>query len=299
MPARPTFPSPPPAWRSYARIALSRRPALVPAGGPAPDVEARLGALSVRRGRLEAYRALCGFPADGALPVTYPHVLATPLHLAMLASRAFPVRPLGLVHLRNAIERRSSIREDATLDVRCWIRGLRETDRGQELDLCTEVGEQGAVVWTETATLLARRRASRGAAARPPPPAGRLFPERAAVTPIPLPADLGRRYAAASGDYNPIHLTAATARLFGFERAIAHGMWSLARAAAIAEAERGAPVVTLDAAFKAPVLLPGTVRLHRSVEGDAMALVLTDAAGATPHMVATASFGPSRRAPAG
>ncbi|GGS54674.1 MaoC/PaaZ C-terminal domain-containing protein [Streptomyces griseoviridis] len=68
--------------------------------------------------------------------------------------------------------------------------------------------------------------------------------------------DLGRRYGAASGDRNPIHLHPLTARLFGFPRAIAHGMWTVARCLA----EHGTPeAVTVRAEFRAPVLLPGTV----------------------------------------
>jgi hypothetical protein len=68
--------------------------------------------------------------------------------------------------------------------------------------------------------------------------------------------DLGRRYGAASGDRNPIHLHPLTARLFGFPRAIAHGMWTVARCLA----EHGTPeAVTVRAEFRAPVPLPGTV----------------------------------------
>ena len=47
-----------------------------------------------------------------------------------------------------------------------------------------------------------------------------------------LAPDLGRRYAAVSGDFNPIHLSPATSRLFGFRRPIIHGMWTHARALA-------------------------------------------------------------------
>ncbi|MDH6568551.1 hypothetical protein M2160_003572 [Streptomyces sp. SAI-117] len=71
-----------------------------------------------------------------------------------------------------------------------------------------------------------------------------------------LAGDVGRRYAAASGDRNPIHLYPLTARLFGFERAIAHGMWTAARCLAA----HGTPqAVLVRAEFRAPVLLPGTV----------------------------------------
>ncbi|MFJ4783398.1 MaoC family dehydratase [Streptomyces sp. NPDC088794] len=71
-----------------------------------------------------------------------------------------------------------------------------------------------------------------------------------------LAGDVGRRYGAVSGDRNPIHLHPLTARLFGFPRAIAHGMWTVARCLAA----HGTPdAVRVRAEFRAPVLLPGTV----------------------------------------
>ncbi|GEC04786.1 hypothetical protein SSP24_24410 [Streptomyces spinoverrucosus] len=71
-----------------------------------------------------------------------------------------------------------------------------------------------------------------------------------------LGADIGRRYAAVSGDRNPIHLHPLTARLFGFPRPIAHGMWTVARCLAA----HGTPeAVLVRAEFRAPVPLPGTV----------------------------------------
>ncbi|PBC62037.1 hypothetical protein BKI49_20840 [Streptomyces sp. Tue6028] len=82
-----------------------------------------------------------------------------------------------------------------------------------------------------------------------------------------LAGDVGRRYAAVSGDRNPIHLHPFTARLFGFPRAIAHGMWTVARCLA----EYGPQgEVTVRADFRAPVLLPGTVTY--AAEGPAFEL---------------------------
>ena len=73
-----------------------------------------------------------------------------------------------------------------------------------------------------------------------------------------LPADLGRRYAAVSGDRNPIHLYPLTAKALGFPRQIAHGMWSKARCVAAIE-NRLPDAVRVDVAFKKPIVLPGTV----------------------------------------
>jgi acyl dehydratase len=73
-----------------------------------------------------------------------------------------------------------------------------------------------------------------------------------------LAGDLGRRYAAVSGDHNPIHLYGLTAKAFGFPRQIAHGMWSKARCVAMLE-PRLPDAVRVDVAFKKPILLPSTV----------------------------------------
>jgi acyl dehydratase len=71
-----------------------------------------------------------------------------------------------------------------------------------------------------------------------------------------VPGDLGRRYAAVSGDRNPIHLHGLTAKAFGFPRAIVHGMWTKARCLA---ALRLPDAFDVSVRFKKPVLLPSTV----------------------------------------
>ena len=78
-----------------------------------------------------------------------------------------------------------------------------------------------------------------------------------------LPGDLGRRYAAVSGDSNPIHMYPLTAKAFGFDRPIAHGMWTTARALA---AMRLPDAFTATVQFKKPIFLPGTVRFGATEE---------------------------------
>jgi acyl dehydratase len=69
---------------------------------------------------------------------------------------------------------------------------------------------------------------------------------------------VGRDYAAVSGDHNPIHTSRLGARLFGFPRPIAHGMWTKARCLAALDG-RLPPAYSVDVAFKLPILLPATV----------------------------------------
>jgi hypothetical protein len=87
---------------------------------------------------------------------------------------------------------------------------------------------------------------------------------------------------------NPIHVSDVTARLFGFPRAIAHGMWSLARCAALLDV-RGP--CRLEAHFKLPVLLPATVCLERRDGPAGVDFTLLDARGEKPHLAGRVTSG--------
>ncbi|QJX03408.1 hypothetical protein HML84_20650 [Alcanivorax sp. IO_7] len=71
-----------------------------------------------------------------------------------------------------------------------------------------------------------------------------------------VPGNTGRRYGAVSGDRNPIHLYPLTARLFGFKRQIAHGMWSKARALGQLQQQLPEEVFRVDVQFKLPMFIP-------------------------------------------
>jgi acyl dehydratase len=52
---------------------------------------------------------------------------------------------------------------------------------------------------------------------------------------IKVSGNMGRRYAAVSGDYSPHHLYGWAAWLLGYPKQIAHGMWTLSRCLAEVE----------------------------------------------------------------
>ena len=65
------------------------------------------------------------------------------------------------------------------------------------------------------------------------------------------------RYAAASGDHNPIHQDEDVARSVGLPGVIAHGMFTMALAARAVETwTDGAEVVELGCKFTKPVVVP-------------------------------------------
>jgi acyl dehydratase len=98
-----------------------------------------------------------------------------------------------------------------------------------------------------------------------------------------LGGDLGRRYAAVSGDRNPIHMHSLTAKPLGFPAAIAHGMWTKARCLAALE-PRLPDSFTVEVAFRRPILLPGRVEFGSQAEGDRTAFFVRDAKKHKPHL---------------
>lgn len=248
---------------AYLKILLSRKPAL--AAGSVPRIEAVLDRFAVDSRHLARYRKVCGDRGSTQLPITYPHVLATPLHLAMIACEAFPVSLLGVVHTRNRIVQHRPLHVDDVGDIRAWIEGHRETFRGQEMDLQTQVSVGGEVVWSETSTLLARRAdRTRGPRTREGGLPSLEVPPRQDVTTstFVVSPHIGRQYARVSGDFNPIHIADIAARFFGFKRAIAHGMWSLARCAAEIGGAAFSEPCTLDVAFKRPIAFSARIVLE-------------------------------------
>lgn len=237
--------------RMAQTVMTTRQPTTLPAVRYAVDD------VAADRDQLAEYQHLLGEPGTDMLPAGYVHVLAFPVAVAVMARADFPLPLLGMVHLANDVEQRAPLRLGDRLAVRAWAEDLRLHRAGTQVDLVTEVDRDGETVWRGVSTYLAKGRTVAGAAAAEP--GERDVP---ALPPVAgqwrLRPDVGRRYAAVSGDRNPIHTSALGAKLFGFPRAIAHGMYTAARALATVGVARG-DAFRWTVEFGKPVLLPGTV----------------------------------------
>ena len=267
---------------------ISALPGVRKTGDALPQLALTRHDVAVDREHVERYSRVCGFSLKETLPLTYPHVLAFGLHMAIMTDLSFPFPAIGTVHVGNAITAHRPITAGEKLQVTCRPQGLRPHPKGRAFDIATEVHSAGELVWEETTTLL--RRGAGDAAAEPEP--GLEVVPSSGVT-WRLPADLGRRYAAVSGDHNPIHLYRLTAKAFGFPRQIVHGMWSKARCLAALEG-RLPEAVTVEVAFKKPVLLPGTVAFgSRRTGGHGAAqrwdFSLTSPKSGAPHLLGRAT----------
>ncbi|HVT00097.1 MAG TPA: MaoC/PaaZ C-terminal domain-containing protein [Solirubrobacterales bacterium] len=246
----------------YARAAAPLLPgaSLLPfvpgGGGEIPDVRLELERVVAAPEAVAAYAKVCGFALRDHLPPTYPHVLAFPLHMALMSDGSFPFGAVGLVHIANRITQHRRLGTSEELALRVQATKLAPHPKGRSFDVVTEVRVGRQIAWESTSTFLRRGKGDPGAAA------GEAFPIVDAEVPASaewrLPGDLGRRYAAVSGDRNPIHMHSLTAKPLGFPAAIAHGMWTKARALAALE-PRLPDAFAADVRFRRPILLPARV----------------------------------------
>ena len=241
---------------------ISMLPGVRKSGSTLPQLVLTRHDVPVDRDHVGKYAEVCGFGLKETLPITYPHMLAFPLHMQIMTDGDFPYPAIGTVHLENSITQHRAISAGEKLQVTARPANLRGHSKGTLFDIVTDVHSAGELVWEETSTFLRR-----GKPAERATDGGRTFADVPASGIVwTLPGDLGRRYAGVSGDHNPIHLYGVTAKAFGFPRQIAHGMWSKARCLAALDG-RLPDAVQVDVAFKKPILLPGKVAFGSRAEG--------------------------------
>ncbi|MEU8259524.1 MaoC/PaaZ C-terminal domain-containing protein [Micromonospora sp. NPDC048999] len=274
----------PAAGALYRRALLGALPGLGGRRGPGlPEVELTVSGVTVDRARLADYDRVCGFRLADRLPATYLHVLGFPLALRLMTTAEFPIPLTGVVHVANWITLHRPVEVGETLDFHAYAEHLRPHERGRQLDVVLIGSIGGEEVWRGVSTYLGKEREAGGGARRergdhPTAPAASA---QWRVTPR-----VGTDYARVSGDHNPIHTSALGARLFGFPRPIAHGMWSKARCLAALES-RLPEAYTVEVSFRQPVLLPSTVAFSASATGAGWDFALHDAHTGKPQLAGT------------
>src|SRR5215217_5135362 len=133
-------------------------PGIRKSGGDLPDLRLTRHSVEIDDGHVAAYAEVCGFAQSGirgqALPLTYPHMLAFPLHMGIMTDGSFPYPAIGTVHLRNAITQHRPIAPADVLDVTATATNLRGHAKGKVFDLVTTVTSGGDTVWESTSTYL-------------------------------------------------------------------------------------------------------------------------------------------------
>ncbi len=195
---------------SSGRLAIGRRLDRAPVD--LPDVTYVVRSVQASPDRLTEYQHLLGESASDVLPAGFVHVLAFPVATSLIARSDFPLPLAGLIHVSNRVTQLRPLSLGDDLEIRASATNLRAHRTGTQVDLEVTVSTDDQVAWRGVSTYLARGTFLLGEGPderttfEPPTPTGRWV----------LPSDTGRRYAAVSGDRNPIHLSSLAARAFGF-----------------------------------------------------------------------------------
>ncbi|BDE61084.1 dehydratase [Rhodococcus hoagii] len=269
---------------NYARAAFGALPFVKPSGRRSlPKETLALSGLRVDPDNLAAYAKVCGLRFGDTLPITYPFTLVFPTVMRLLTSREFPFPAIGSVHTDNTIEQLRPISVSEPLDLRVHAENLRPHAKGTQVDLVSEVSVGRELVWRQVSTFLKMHPTGAPKEAKaehedevPPRPTRTLRVDQKIIS----------RYAAVSGDRNPIHVSSLGAKAFGFPSTIAHGMWSAAAALQPLEG-RMADAVTYTVRFGKPIVLPATVNLYADRTAEGWDLSLKNPKKGYPHLSAT------------
>lgn len=269
----------------YRKIFLQRKPGWDQQ--PLPNIHVTCPNISLDKQQVQKYADVCHYNFNGQhLPLTYLYILAFRLHATIFTHKGITFPLIGMIHLKNSITEYRKVLCSEQIDLECELTESRTTDAGLEFDLISRVHINGELVWQSLSTYLYRIE-SNSRRIRPPKAGSLTWSDPITWS---LDEGLGRRYAKASGDYNLIHLHPLLSKRFGFERVLAHGMWSKARC--IAEI---APLITqrpctVDVAFKLPLFMPSEVTFASEQDDNEIKFELRDVRGKRPHISGKVSF---------
>jgi hypothetical protein len=224
------------------------------------------------------YNNLVAWPTGESNKVhpNYIQTLTLPMQLSMMTQSPFPFKAIGLVHLANRINVFELPECEGTLELNTHFGQVYSHKRGYVFEIHSDATNSGSVAVNATSFYLARTRNNKHFEELPEfnetilSQASSAEASSANVSALPktltqffFGENSGRQYASVSGDYNPIHLWSFTSRLFGFKRAIAHGMFS--HALALSALQRAQEVdlshnVSISAVFKQAIMLPETTQ---------------------------------------
>ena len=243
-----------------------------------PQVEYVVDSFKVDQKHLKAYNEVCGFKNNGYIPAIYLAVLSQSLQMHMMTTEAFPFAILGLVHIRNQIKQTRKVGVNEQLTLSCKFGELQSHDKGIQFDFITTAKVGNEVVMEGTTTYLARQKTNGKVAAKVAESKAPAYEMQAEWN---VSENTGRRYALTSGDFNLIHIHAITAKAFGFKQAIAHGMWSKAKALASLTLPDS---YEADVWFKLPMYLPSKVEFLTANKGKDIEFLIRNSKNQKPHV---------------
>ncbi|XP_050402639.1 3-hydroxyacyl-thioester dehydratase X [Patella vulgata] len=249
----------------------------------------------INRDKLHLYKQVCC--CEEVIPLCFLESLFMPSLVNLTVNPMFKLSPLGLIHLRQTITVHDSLERllNAEFDLESRIKEYRLVSRGVEVDVFISViTDTGFCIWEGLVTLLSRNTSTQRSGGnkninkqnndREPKPDNLVL--------VDVPSDNGIKYARASGDWNPHHIYPWSARLLGYRKPIAHGMWILSKTISLITQDKVPQnyPLNIEAMFKRPLFMPGQAIIGYSNETkyrdvDKVDFSVADAITSAPHLI--------------
>lgn len=240
-----------------------------PVRRPGADIQATYLLPGFDAAHVRRYSAAFGFAGD-AVPLTFLYLIAQRAQLATMLDRPIPFKIPGLIHVENTLVMHGPVDPARPLSITTKVAMQPPAANGAIhclLETQAFDGERLAFVCGSDYLVKRGSKAGGGKTRQLETPAGKPLGRWT------LAQDTGRRYAALSGDWNPIHLWPWSARLMGMRTPIIHGAHTMAQACAHLERIGPDRLASVWCRFRNPLLLGEEVTLIAGAsEGEFMVL---------------------------
>lgn len=238
-----------PSYRRELIKALFKR--TKPSNYSFDELKVSLSHIRIDTRQLSRYNRYFAF-SDNEIPLPFWFVFSQPAQLALFNLPQFPASVVGLVHTGLVIEKHRPGQVDDEYQVSLSVQSCEKTDKGLKISLHIVIQSNGEKVISLQSDYLSP---SRDRKAGKPKSNARPF-DTSEARKVEYDVRKARKYARISGDYNPIHLSSALARLFGFRQPILHGMYSVASLYAYSYKRNIGSDKQMRVKFKRPLFLP-------------------------------------------
>lgn len=261
----------------YARIATT---IFKKGKGELPEITIHLEKATLSPDKIKKYNKICEFNHTLIVPATYLHAYIFPLHTNLLSQPDFPFPLPGLIHFANSIKQYRPLYIGEEFSVTCKLGNLIAHDKGQAFEVLSYIDVHGKRIWEDISIYLYKGKEGIGNILDWNQP---ILDDNCIKESWSLHQNLGFEFAVASGDFNPIHLHPITAKVFGFQRHIIHGMWSVGRILALIE-KRVPENYEITALFKVPIYLPASVIFRHEKTDEGFNFDIVDNTQEKPHL---------------
>lgn len=210
----------------------------------------RRASLSFSDDLLKRFNESTNWRQDDIAP-TFPYVISTHIHFALVNDAHFPFSPYGLLHKKEEIITRKPLKK-GNWEMHAYIKNYRKNSTGLDFDLNSDLYVDGVLSWKSKSTVYKKLTASKR---KDKKSSNSLQGEKI----LSLVPNMARKYGLVSKNIDPIHMSYISAKIMGHKSSIMHGMWGLARA--LSDLQRFKEPYKISCTFISPMYLPCEVRI--------------------------------------